>query len=97
MVGNCGRGPCLSHVGTEGSALLFAAWHIPSRYLLANGSEGHAGNLGSVLWNTGAPVFLVGVVLGLLWDRHRRLLPLIALHWGIDTLPLAGGMIGILH
>ena len=84
-------------VAIIGTAVLFTAWHIPSRYFLASGSEGHAGNLASVLLNTGLPVFIVALILGVLWDRYRRLLPLIALHWGIDTLPLISGALGILH
>jgi len=79
------------------TAILFTAWHIPSRYFLAYGSEGQAGDLRSVLLQTGLPVFIVALILGLLWDRYRRLLPLIALHWGIDTLPLISGMLGILR
>ncbi|HUK51919.1 MAG TPA: type II CAAX endopeptidase family protein [Candidatus Binatia bacterium] len=78
-----------------GTALLFTAWHIPSRYFLAFGKEGHAGSLASVLLNTGLPVLIVALVLGLLWDRHRRLLPLIALHWGIDSLPLITAAMGL--
>jgi membrane protease YdiL (CAAX protease family) len=50
-----------------GAALLFTAWHIPSRYFLASGGEGHAGSLGSVLMNTGLPVLLVGLIVGVLW------------------------------
>jgi uncharacterized protein len=69
-------------VAITGAALLFTAWHIPSRYFLASGGEGHAGDLGSVLVNTGLPVLLTGLIFGVLWDRHRRLSPLIALHWG---------------
>ncbi len=80
-----------------GTAILFTAWHIPSRYFLAFGAEGHAGSLGSVLLHTGLPVFIVALILGVLWDRYRRLLPLIALHWGVDTLPLISGMLGILR
>ena len=80
-----------------GTAVLFTAWHIPSRYFLAFGSEGTAGNLPSVVLNTGVPVFIVALILGLLWDRYRRLLPLIALHWGIDILPLVSGILGIQH
>jgi membrane protease YdiL (CAAX protease family) len=78
-----------------GTALLFTAWHIPSRYFLAFGEEGRAGDFGSVILNTGLPVLLVGLVIGILWDRYRRLLPLIALHWGIDTLPLITGILGM--
>lgn len=76
-----------------GTAMLFTAWHIPSRYFLASGAEGHAGDLASVVINTGIPVSIAGLVLGLLWDRGRRLLPLIALHWGIDTLPLVNAAV----
>jgi len=82
-------------VAIFGTALLFTAWHIPSRYYLAFGGEGRAGDLGSVLLNTGVPVLIVGLVIGVLWDRYRRLLPLIALHWGIDTLPLISAILGI--
>jgi uncharacterized protein len=78
-----------------GTAVLFTAWHIPSRYFLAFGGEGKAGDLGSVILNTGLPVLIVGLFIGVLWDRYRRLLPLIALHWGIDTLPLITGILGM--
>jgi len=78
-----------------GTALLFTAWHIPSRYFLAFGGEGRAGSLPSVLLNTGVPVLVVALVLGILWDRYRRLLPLIALHWGIDSLPLITAILGL--
>jgi uncharacterized protein len=75
----------LSAIGI--TAVMFTAWHLPSRFLLAKGVEGTAGDLGSVLIGTGIPVFIVGLVFGLLWDRYRNLLPLIVAHWGIDTLP----------
>lgn len=84
-------------VAITGAALLFTAWHIPSRYFLASGGEGHAGDLGSVLVNTGLPVMLTGLIFGVLWDRHRRPWPLIALHWGIDSLPLTGAILGLHH
>ena len=58
---------------------LFTAWHIPTRYLLAQGIEGEAGNLGSVLIGTGIPVFIVGMIFSLLWDRYRRFWPLVLL------------------
>ncbi|HME05882.1 MAG TPA: CPBP family intramembrane glutamic endopeptidase [Bryobacteraceae bacterium] len=80
-------------IAVTGTALLFTAWHIPSRYFLAFGEEGKAGDLGSVLLGTGVPVLIVALILGVLWDRYRRLLPLIALHWGIDTLPLIAGLL----
>jgi membrane protease YdiL (CAAX protease family) len=77
------------------TAVMFAAWHLPSRYLLSKGVEGSAGDLGSVLIGTGIPVFVVGLIFGLLWDRYRSLLPLIAAHWGIDTLPTVFSFLGI--
>jgi membrane protease YdiL (CAAX protease family) len=77
------------------TAMLFTAWHLPSRFLLAKGVEGNAGDLGSVLIGTGIPVFVVGLIFGLLWDRYRSLLPLIAVHWGIDTLPSLYSLLGI--
>ncbi|MGH9258907.1 MAG: CPBP family intramembrane glutamic endopeptidase, partial [Acidimicrobiales bacterium] len=76
------------------TALLFTAWHLPTRYLLAQGVEGRAGDLGSVLLGTGVPVLLVGLVFGLAWDRYRNLPTLIAAHWGVDTLPAVRGLLG---
>ncbi len=77
------------------TALLFTAWHLPTRYFLASGVEGTAGDLGSVLVGTGLPVFIVGLVFGLVWDRYRALLPLIAIHWSIDLPPTVGSMLGV--
>jgi CAAX protease family protein len=77
------------------TALLFTAWHLPSRWLLATGAEGTAGDPVSVLMNTGLPVFMVALVLGWLWDRYRSLVPLIALHWGIDLLPSLSAMLAV--
>jgi membrane protease YdiL (CAAX protease family) len=77
------------------TALLFMAWHIPTRFLLAHGVEGEAGNFFSVLVGTGAPVFVAGMIFGLIWDRHRRILPLIAAHWGVDVLPTVSSMLGV--
>lgn len=70
-----------------GAAVLFTAWHLPTRYLLASGAEGRAGDLAAVLMGTGLPVFVVGLVFGWAWDRWRNLPGLVALHWGIDVLP----------
>lgn len=53
------------------TALLFTAWHLPTRFLLADGIEGKAGDLGSVLVGTGIPVLLVGIVFGWTWDRSE--------------------------
>jgi len=38
------------------TALLFTAWHLPTRSLLSRGVEGNAGDLGSVLIGMGAGV-----------------------------------------
>ena len=77
------------------SVFLFTAWHIPTRYLLAQGVEGSAGDLSSVILGTGVPVFIVGSVFALLWDRYRSLPPLIAAHWGVDVLPAIISFLGI--
>ncbi len=82
-------------VAILGTALLFTAWHLPTRYLLASGVEGTAGDLSSVLLGTGVPVFLAGLVFGLLYDRYRRLLPLIAAHWGIDAVVNVAALLGL--
>jgi membrane protease YdiL (CAAX protease family) len=78
-----------------GAAILFTAWHLPTRLMLASGSEGRAGNVASVLLHTGLPVLIVALIFGMLWDRYRRLVPLIALHWGVDLLPLTAELFGI--
>ncbi len=75
------------------SVLLFVAWHLPTRFLLAHGVEGEAGNLGSVLLGTGVPVGIVGLAFALAWDRHRNLPALIAVHAGIDTIPIVCSML----
>ena len=80
-----------------GTGIVFAAWHLPTRLMLASGAEGQAGNVGSVLLHTGLPVFVVGLIFGVMWDRYRRIIPLIALHWGIDLLPATAGMLGIVR
>ena len=77
------------------TALLFTCWHLPTRFLLSHGVEGSAGDFGSVLMGTGVPVFVVGLVFGLFWDRYRSLLPLIAAHWGIDIIPQIVGLLGV--
>ncbi len=78
------------------SNTLFTAWHLPTRYLLARGVEGTAGDFASVLVGTGAPVFIAGLIFSLLWDRHRKLVPLIAAHWGVDTLPAVSSLCHIM-
>lgn len=77
------------------TAILFTAWHLPTRFFHAHGVEGQAGDFTSVLIGTGAPVFVVGLFLGLMWDRYRSLIPLIAAHWAIDTLPAISSFLGI--
>jgi membrane protease YdiL (CAAX protease family) len=69
------------------SGVLFTAWHLPSRYFLASGIEGSAGDLSSVLLGTGVPVFVVSVFFGWHWARYRNLPLLILVHWAIDILP----------
>ncbi|MCP4728277.1 MAG: CPBP family intramembrane metalloprotease [bacterium] len=77
------------------SVLLFAAWHIPTRYFLSQGVEGTAGDLMSVITGTGIPVFIVGLIFALFWDRYRSLLPLIAAHWGVDIIPSIISYLGV--
>ena len=84
-------------VAWVGTAVLFTAWHLPTRFLLADGVEGHAGDLGSVLLGTGVPVLLVGLVFGWLWDRYRSPALLVALHWGIDLLPAIASFAGVVR
>jgi membrane protease YdiL (CAAX protease family) len=77
------------------STTLFTAWHIPTRYLLAHGIEGTAGELGSVLIGTGIPVFVFSLIFSVLWDRYRRFWPLVAAHWGVDSLPAISSLFGV--
>lgn len=78
------------------TATLFAAFHIPSRFLLATGgSEGTAGDLLSVIVGTGIPALIVGLVFSVIWDRYRSLMVLIAAHWGIDILPSITSLVGV--
>lgn len=69
------------------TGILFTAWHIPSRFFLASGVDGNAGDLNSVLVGTGIPVFVVGTFFGWHWSRYRNLPLLILVHWAIDILP----------
>ncbi len=69
------------------SSLLFTAWHLPSRYLLAHGVEGEAGDFLAILAGTGAPVFLISLFFGFHWSRYRNIVLLILVHWAVDTLP----------
>ncbi len=79
------------------ASLLFALWHLPTRYLLSSGVEGSAGDLGSVLLGTGLPVFIVGVIFGWAWDRWRSLPHLVLAHWAVDLLPSLSSFLGIAH
>ena len=75
------------------SVALFTAWHIPTRYMLANSVEGRAGDFGSVLMGTGVPVGIVAIIFALAWDRWRNLPALIAIHAGVDTIPIVCSML----
>jgi len=77
------------------SVILFTAWHLPTRYFLAQGVEGSAGDLMSVVTGTGIPVLLFGLIFALCWDRYRSLLPLVAAHWGVDILPSVISFLGV--
>lgn len=77
------------------SSLLFTAWHLPSRFFLANGVEGQAGDLFSVLIGTGLPVFMISCFFGWHWSRYRNLPLLILVHWAIDTLPSLSSFFGV--
>jgi uncharacterized protein len=69
------------------SSLLFALFHFPSRFVLASGVDGTAGDFTSVLIGTLLPSFVLGIVFGFLWNRYRNIYLLLALHYGIDLLP----------
>jgi membrane protease YdiL (CAAX protease family) len=75
------------------TALLFAAWHVPTRFLLSHGIEGEAGSPISILLGTGLPVFVAGLLIGLAFDRWRNLPTLVAIHWGVDTLPVVASFL----
>ena len=77
------------------SSILFTAWHLPSRFFLASGVEGQAGDLSSVVLGTGVPVFLVSLFFGWHWARYRNLPVLICTHWAIDILPSLSSFFGI--
>jgi len=79
------------------TVLLFTAWHIPTRYFLSQGVEGTAGDLISVVLGTGIPVLVIGLIFGLIWDRYRSFLPLIAVHWGVDILPSIISFLGVIY
>ena len=77
------------------TTLLFTAWHLPTRFLLAHGAEGRAGDFVSILMGTGISVAGAGLIIGWIWDRNRNLPFLIALHAGIDTLPILSSLLEI--
>ena len=79
------------------SGILFTAWHLPSRFFLAHGAEGQAGDLGSILVGTGIPVFIVSLFFGWHWTRYRNLPLLILIHWAIDILPSVSSFYQILR
>jgi uncharacterized protein len=75
------------------TALLFTAWHLPTRYFLAAGIEGRAGDWLSVVIGTGAPVGVAALIFGWAWDRFRNLPALIAAHWAVDLLPSVASLL----
>ena len=77
------------------SGILFTAWHLPSRFFLASGVEGQAGDLSSVVLGTGVPVLLVSLYFGWHWARYRNLPVLICTHWAIDIFPSLSSFFGI--
>ncbi len=77
------------------SGVLFTAWHLPSRFFLASGVEGQAGDLSSVVLGTGVPVLLVSLFFGWHWARYRNLPVLICTHWAIDIFPSLSSFFGI--
>jgi len=77
------------------SSILFAAWHLPSRYLLSTGIEGSAGNFTQILVHTGIPVFLVSLFLGIHWSRCRNIVFIVITHWAIDILPTVNSFFSI--
>jgi len=77
------------------TAILFTAWHLPTRFFLSDGVEGEAGNLVSVMLGTGIPVFIIGLIFSWHWDRYRRIVPLIVCHWAIDFLPFLSSFLKI--
>jgi membrane protease YdiL (CAAX protease family) len=77
------------------SSLLFSLFHFPSRFVLASGVDGTAGDFTSVLIGTLLPSFVLGIVFGFLWNRYRNIYLLLALHYGIDLLPSISSQLGI--
>jgi membrane protease YdiL (CAAX protease family) len=55
------------------TSVLFTAWHLPSRYLLAQGVEGQAGHFDQVLLHTGLPVLVISLIFGFHWSRYRNI------------------------
>ncbi|WP_235496779.1 CPBP family intramembrane glutamic endopeptidase, partial [Aneurinibacillus migulanus] len=60
-----------------------------------SGVEGSAGDIYSILTGTIIPVFVIGIVLGYLWKKFKNIWILIALHYGIDTLPSIASLLQI--
>jgi len=77
------------------TTLVFTAWHLPSRYLLASGLDGHAGSWTSVAIGTGIPAAIGSLVLCWAWDRFRNLPALVAFHWGVDAIPIIADFLGV--
>ncbi|SDF26337.1 CPBP family intramembrane glutamic endopeptidase [Sporomusa acidovorans] len=84
-----------STIGVVCSSIAFALFHFPSRFILSNDMEGVAGNVLSVMMGTVFPVFIVGLIFGLLWSKFKNMYLLIALHAGIDFFPQLADLLGI--
>ncbi len=76
------------------SSILFTLFHFPSRYLLSKGLEGVAGDIYTISVGTLIPVFIIGIILGFIWNRYRNIYFLISLHYGIDFLPSISSVLG---
>jgi len=62
-------------------------WYYKKGYRLSD--------LMSVITGTGIPVFLVGLIFAIFWDRYRSILPLIVAHWGVDIIPSIISYLGV--
>ncbi len=77
------------------TTVFFTAWHLPTRYLLSNGIEGHAGSWMSVAKGTGIPVAIGSLVFCWAWDRFRNLPALVAAHAAADAVPFVAFLLGV--
>ncbi|CQR75186.1 CAAX amino terminal protease self- immunity [Sporomusa ovata DSM 2662] len=82
-------------IGIFCSSIAFSLFHFPSRFFLSNDMEGVAGNVLSVMMGTVFPIFIAGLIFGLLWSKFKNMYLLIALHAGIDFFPQLADLLGI--